>query len=168
MKAARRIFDEAEAVLKAAELIRLGVRMHVLEAEFAFSRDRMIRLYREIHGVAPQKGMIPSSAEWFTPRMANLHASLFTNIFLSLERNNALSRVELLARAYSLYREHFELTGQAVLMDVTRAWTLLRFLDEAVLSLLPCGHCAGHYIVHRRELAKPHVCGFCSQIQAAA
>ena len=51
----RRIFDEAEAVLKAAELIRLVVRMHMLEAEFALSRDRMIRLYREIHSVAPQK-----------------------------------------------------------------------------------------------------------------
>lgn len=142
--------------------------MHVLEAEFSFSRHRLIRLYREIHGVAAQKGMTHSSADWFIARSTNLHASLFSNIFQALQRNDALARAELLARAYRLYQEHFDLTGKPVLLDVTRAWTLLRFLDEAVLHLLPCGHCASQYIVHGRDFAKPRVCGFCSQIKRAA
>jgi flagellar transcriptional activator FlhC len=39
--------------------------MQVLESELTLSRDRMVRLYREVKGMSPPKGMLPFSADWY-------------------------------------------------------------------------------------------------------
>lgn len=40
--------EDALEVFRAIALIELGARMQVLESELTLSRDRMIRLYREV------------------------------------------------------------------------------------------------------------------------
>lgn len=56
---------DAQEVALAAELIRLGARMQLLEAEVVLSRDRLLKLYKEVRGVSPPKGMLPFSTDWF-------------------------------------------------------------------------------------------------------
>src|SRR5260370_29208232 len=78
--------EDAQEVFRAIALIELGARMQVLESELTLSRYRMIRLYREIKGVSPPKGMLPFSADWYMTWLANIHASLFYNKYGFLEK----------------------------------------------------------------------------------
>lgn len=138
--------------------------MQVLESEFpALSRDRLIRLYREIRGGPPPKGMLPFSADWYLTWGPNIHASLFGGIYVSLRDNASarLTKVDLLAKAYALYIEHFAVKGSDVLMDLTRAWTLVRFFEAQLLHMVPCTRCGGHFVAHTHDLVKDFVCGLC-------
>jgi len=49
----------------AIELIELGARPQVLESETTLSRERLLKLYKEVKGVSPPKGMLPFSTDWF-------------------------------------------------------------------------------------------------------
>jgi len=115
--------DEAAQIMRAITLIKLGARMQVLESEIlTISRERLIRLYREVKGASPPKGMLPFSEDWYLTWGPNIHTSMFANVYAFLEANGkGLDRVDLLTRAYSLYAEHFDMIGEPLQMDLTRA-----------------------------------------------
>ena len=160
---AKSLTAEVQQVIRAMTLIKLGARMQVLESEFPMlSRDRLTRLYREIKGASPPKGMLPFSADWYLTWGPNIHASMFANIFDFLGVNTSLDRVDMLSRAYALYAEHFEIQEEPLLMDLTRAWTLLRFMDAGILKLAPCTRCAGRFLTHAQDLTDGMVCGICA------
>lgn len=46
---------EAQDIQKAVELIRLGARMQMLEVETTLSRERLLKLYKEVKGVSPPR-----------------------------------------------------------------------------------------------------------------
>ncbi len=71
------VLQDANQTQLAIELIGLGARLQVLEAETTLSRDRLIRLYKELRGVSPPKGMLPFSTDWFSTWLPNIHPSLF-------------------------------------------------------------------------------------------
>ena len=71
------VLSEARQIDLAANLIRLGARLAVLEAETDLSRERLIKLYKEIAGKSPSKGMLPYSTDWFMSWRPNIHSSLF-------------------------------------------------------------------------------------------
>jgi flagellar transcriptional activator FlhC len=160
----RSVWDEAHQLLRAMKLVQLGARLQVLEREFPMlCRDRLNRLYREVTGASPPKGMLPFSADWYLTWAPNAHASLFANIYAFLETSSPeLDRVDLLSRAYPLYVEHFHGLRDTPLMDLTRAWTLLRFQAAGVLKLTPCTRCTGRYITHEHDNTHDFVCGLCA------
>src|ERR1700689_5957017 len=94
------ITEDAQDVMRAAILIELGARIQVLESEVNLSRDRMIRLYREVKGVSPPKGMLPFSADWYMTWVANIHASLFYNTYLFLKKEARCSHLDALTKGY--------------------------------------------------------------------
>ena len=51
---------DARGVQKAHELITLGARLQLLEAETDLSRERLLRLYKEVKGESPPRGMLPA------------------------------------------------------------------------------------------------------------
>lgn len=59
------IVQEARDIQLAMELINLGARLQMLESETQLSRGRLIRLYKELRGSPPPKGMLPFSTDWF-------------------------------------------------------------------------------------------------------
>lgn len=59
------VMGEIREIVLAIELIELGARLQLLESETRLSRDRLIKLYKELRGVSPPKGMLPFSADWF-------------------------------------------------------------------------------------------------------
>lgn len=161
--ASKSLADEAAQVMRAVTLIKLGARMQVLESEIPkLSRERLIRLYREVKGASPPKGMLPFSEDWYLTWAPNIHTSMFANVYAFLETySDGLDRVDLLTRAYGLYAEHFQMQGELLQMDLTRAWTFIRFRDAGILRLAGCTRCRGKFVAHAHEPSHSMVCGIC-------
>jgi flagellar transcriptional activator FlhC len=159
--AVKSVANEAREIQRAAELIRLGARLPLLETEIPLSRERLLRLYKEIHGKSPPKGMLPFSTDWFMTWQPNIHASLFMNIHQHLDKTVALDEVDVIIRAYRLYLEQVERIGMDTVLSITRAWRLTKFFEAGMLSLTPCRKCGGHFVVHNFDLTGGYVCGLC-------
>lgn len=155
------VVDEARQIGIASDLIALGARLQVLEAETTLSRERLLRLYKELVGKSPPKGMLPFSTDWFVTWQPNIHSSLFMNIYQSLLKGSAIEPVEALIGAYRLYQEQVASMGLETVLSLTRAWRLTRFFDAGMLTLAPCTRCGGHFVAHKFDLLKDYVCGLC-------
>lgn len=159
---ARSVLTEARQIDIARDLIELDARLQVLEAEVSLSRERLLRLYREVKGKSPPKGMLPFSTDWFMTWQPNIHSSLFMNIYQHQFKASDLEPVEALIRAFRLYREQVESLGMPEVLSVTRAWRLTRFFGAGMLGMTECTSCAGHFVTHSFELSHQYVCGLCN------
>lgn len=158
--ATKSVLREASEIQLAIDLIRLGARLQLLESETGLSRDRLIRLYKELKGVSPPKGMLPFSVDWFMTWLPNIHASVFYNIHRLLETKTPARDVQALMGAYRLYLEHVD-TDQEPMLSFSRAWTLVRFFEAGMLELAPCTQCGGHFVVRAHEPTNNFVCAIC-------
>lgn len=158
---ARSVVLDALEVRRASELIALGARLQVLESETKLSRERLLRLYKEMQGRSPPKGMLPFSTDWFVTWMPNIHASIFMGIYQNLIQASELDEIEAIIKAYRLYLEHCATHEAEVVLSVTRAWRLVKFIDAAMLRTVPCTRCGGHFVAHTMELYDSFVCGLC-------
>lgn len=158
--AVKSVMLEAREITLAIELIELGARLQMLEAEVQLSRDRLIRLYKEVRGVSPPKGMLPFSTDWFMTWQPNIHSSLFYNTYRFMVDEAGCDSIQATIKAYRLYLEHIEMQGGEAALGLTRAWTLLRFFDSGMLQRTSCQRCGGLFIAHAHEPAHG-VCGLC-------
>jgi len=156
------ILTEAKQIHLASELIRLGARLQVLEMNSNLSRERLVKLYKEIRGVSPPKGMLPYSEDWFMSWQPNMHSSLFINIYNFIIDNAEIEGIDALIKSYKLYLEHIEVNQLQRVLSLTRAWTLIRFVESEVLCLTSCIKCHGKFLVHSLEIHSNHVCGLCN------
>ncbi|EDS7590105.1 flagellar transcriptional regulator FlhC [Salmonella enterica subsp. diarizonae] len=153
------ILQELEDTRLAVELISLGARMQLLEHTIRLSRGKMTRLYRELRGTPPPKGMLPFSADWFMNWEHNVHSSLFCNIFDYIKNQTPdESSIKILIQAYRAYLKY---AGNAETLSLTRAWILRRFVDSRILSYTPCSKCGGKFITHAGEPAHGYQCVMC-------
>src|SRR6201995_2968077 len=120
--AKKSVVTEAQEIQLAIELIQLGARLQLLEAETSLSRERLLKLYKELKGMSPPKGMLPFSTDWFITWMPNIHASLFMAIHTTLIKSSPIEDVDALTRAYRLYLEQCALCELAPELSMTRAW----------------------------------------------
>jgi flagellar transcriptional activator FlhC len=156
----RSILQESKEIQLAIELIAHGARLQLLEAETALSRDRLIRLYKEMWGASPPKGMLPFSVDWFLSWQPNIHASLFANIRQKLMCYARLEGIEATVKAYGLYHEYLpQSLGQEPVLSLTRAWTLTRFLNTGMLGVANCRVCCGRFVVRPQQ--HKFICGLC-------
>lgn len=152
---------EARDIRLAVELIELGARLQLLEAETKLSRERLLRLYKEVRGVSPPKGMLPFSTDWFMTWQPNVHASLFMAYYRFLARHTKLAGLELIIKSYRLYLEQIRRGGMEAVLSLTRAWTMVRFFDAEMLALVPCKQCGGEFVAHAHDPVADYVCGLC-------
>lgn len=157
----RSVVLDARGVQKAHELITLGARLQLLEAETDLSRERLLRLYKEVKGMSPPRGMLPFSTDWFLTWQPNVHASVFINIHRYLVKNTDARGIDALTTSYRLYLEHIEANRLECVLTLTRAWTLLRFFESRMLCTVACTLCGGHYIADPLDLPSAYVCGLC-------
>jgi flagellar transcriptional activator FlhC len=155
------VIAEARQIHFAVEMIELGARLQLLQEETSLSRERLLKLYKEVTGRSPSKGMLPYSTDWFISWQPNIHSSLFMGIYQFLAKNAALSGLELLIKSYRLYLEQISVSGEEPILSITRAWFLIRFLDANMLQLTACTACGGQFVVHTNELYEDYVCGVC-------
>ena len=93
------VVTEANEIHIAVELIHLGARLQVLQEETKLSRERLLKLYKEVKGESPSKGMLPYSTDWFMSWLPNIHSSLFMDIYQYLIKNANVSGVESLIKS---------------------------------------------------------------------
>lgn len=163
----KKIIGGIEESRIAVELINLGARMQVLETETSLSRRWLLKLYKEIKGCSPSKGMLPFSPEWYMSWEQNIHSSIFYNIFCYLKKKLAPGNrnVEIMIKSYKLYLENVLSScdgEQVAVLTLTRAWTLLRFMDCGMIKFTRCESCGGSFVIVPSFLTKPFVCCLCS------
>jgi flagellar transcriptional activator FlhC len=157
----RSILTESKQIERAVALINLGARLQVLESETDLSYERLLRLYKEVAGKSPSKGMLPFSTDWFLTWQPNIHSSLFLNIYEYLSKTSELEEIDAVIKAYRLYLEQVQVSGIDPMLSVTRAWRLVKFVDSGMLCQTKCTKCGGHFVNHTYELTGQYVCGLC-------
>lgn len=155
------VITEAKEIQLAVELIELGARLQVLQEETALSRERLLKLYKEVKGESPAKGMLPYSTDWFMSWLPNIHSSLFMDIHHYLIQNTSLCGIEAVIKSYRLYLEQIKISQGEPELSITRAWFLVRFFEAKMLELATCHECGGHFVMHADELTQHYVCGIC-------
>jgi flagellar transcriptional activator FlhC len=155
------IVNESRQIEIAMSLIRLGARLQVLESETRISRERLLRLYKEMVGKSPPKGMLPFSTDWFMTWQPNIHSSLFINIYQGLLKGSDLAGIEAVIKAFELYIEHLAAHSLPRVLSITRAWRLVKFFEAHMLQTAPCTQCGGLFVVHANDLYERFVCGLC-------
>ncbi|SFU20304.1 flagellar transcriptional activator FlhC [Kosakonia arachidis] len=156
------IINEINDIVIAMELISYGARMQVLESETILSRRKLLRLYKEVKGCSPAKGMLPFSPDWFMSWEQNIHSSLFYNIYLYLHKMEKKRPIESLLKAWRLYKEQCpDEPREKPVFEFTRAWTLLRFIDCGMLEQIPCSNCGGKFISTVRYTNASFTCSLC-------
>ncbi len=159
--ARKSLLSEVKETQLAIELIEAGARLQVLESETALSRERLLKLYKEVRGESPPKGMLPFSTDWFLTWLPNVHSSLFINIHRYLIKNSHCEGIEGVLKSYKLYREYLATNQIEEVLSFTRAWTLVRFFDSKMLETTRCTQCGGHFVVHPDDLHEGYLCGLC-------
>ena len=155
------IVNESREIQLAISLITYGARLQLLEIETSLSRDRLIKLYKELRGESPPKGMLPFSVDWFLTWQPNIHASFFLMVYRQLETYAGIKGIDAIIKAYQIYIEQMPPEpGQEAVLSLTRAWTLIRFLKSSMLSSTNCKKCGGVFIV-RPQGGYRYVCGLC-------
>jgi len=155
------VVTEANEIHIAVELVNLGARLQVLQEETKLSRERLLKLYKEVKGESPSKGMLPYSTDWFMSWLPNIHSSLFMGIYQYLVKHANISGVEALIKSYRLYLEQIQISQGEPELSITRAWFLIRFFEANMLELTECTECGGHFVSHTDELNRNYVCGIC-------
>ena len=156
------LVSEAKEIGLAIQLIKLGARLQLLELETSLSRERLLKLYKELKGMSPPKGMLPFSTDWFITWQPNIHSSLFINIHRYMTQHAGIAGIEAVMKAYQLYLEQMPAApGEEPLLSLTRAWTLVRFFDSKMLTTAKCGKCGGDFVTHSFDLNHGYACGLC-------
>ena len=152
---------EARDIRLAVELIELGARLQLLEAETKLSRERLLKLYKEVKGESPPKGMLPFSTDWFMTWQPNIHASLFMAYFRFFEKHTQLRGLELIIKSYRMYLDQVKRGGMEAVLSLTRAWTMVRFFEANMLQMATCKECGGAFVTNAFDPTKGYVCGLC-------
>lgn len=160
--ATKTVVGEAQQIKIAINLIEMGARLQLMQEETSLSRERLLRLYKEIKHESPSKGMLPYSTDWFMGWQANIHSSLFMNIYKFLEKNADIDSVCRLISAYRLYLDQVEcIEGASPVLSITRAWYMLRFFKADMLQLFACRECDGLFVTHSCDLHANYACAIC-------
>ena len=160
------VAKEAEEILLATDMIEQGARLQVLQAETSLSYDRLARLYREVRGCSPPKGMLPFSVDWFMTWLPNIHSTVFYSIYRYVETYTPAKKSRALIEAYRLYAEQAAVgmgtaPGEEPVLSFTRAWMLIRFFDSNLVQLSQCERCQGGFIAHAHDPQQGFVCAIC-------
>lgn len=158
----KRIIDEAADIDRAVEMVQLGARMQMLEAETRLSREKLLKIYKEVRGVSPPKGMLPFSTDWFMTWQPNVHSSLFMGFHRFFEQCAGMTGLDSIIKSYHLYLDQIEAERMEPVLSLTRAWTLVRFFDADLLHLAACTCCGGRFVAHAYDPTHAFVCGLCN------
>jgi len=163
------VVNETKQLQLAIDLIKLGARLQLLESQTTLSREKLTKLYKELRGSSPPKGMLPFSTDWFLTWQPNIHSSIFMNIYFFLKQNTDVAGINLLIKSYRLYLEQshsIDLTEEQPATDepvlsLIRAWTLVRFVEQNLLKMQSCSTCSGNFVVDTYDLHQNYRCNLC-------
>lgn len=158
------LLRQAELIREAEELIRLGARMQVLEDLTPMPREKLLKLYKEVKGEAPPRGMLPFSTEWFMEWQPSIHSALYVAQRNQVKQTVSLSSREVLALSYRKYLECVDACGLKPLLSLTRAWSLERFVNAKMMVERKCTRCTANFLCNGHH-ERNFVCSFCRSPQ---
>jgi flagellar transcriptional activator FlhC len=162
MSIKKSLIDEMTQVQLAIDLMEMGARLQVVESETDISRPRLIKLYKEVVGSSPPKGLLPFSTDWFMTWMPNIHASLFYSIYRRVAKQAGTeTKITQFIRAFRLYQEQASLQTSDFELSLTRGWTLVRFFEGKMLDMITCTQCSCDFVAHAHTPRADYICGIC-------
>lgn len=78
-----------------------------------------------------------------------------------LLKTGLCSGVDAVIKAYRLYLEQCPQPPEGPLLALTRAWTLVRFVESGLLELSSCNCCGGNFITHAHQPVGSFACSLC-------
>lgn len=69
--------------------------------------------------------------------------------------------IEAVIKAYRIYLELCPQQDEGPLLALTRAWTLVRFVESHMLELTDCKCCGGSFINHPYQPSGSFICSLC-------
>jgi flagellar transcriptional activator FlhC len=121
----------------------------------------LLRLYKEVQGKSPPKGMLPFSTDWFLTWQPSIHASLFLGGYHHLSQRCHQPAIEALLGAYRLYLQEIQVLELECKLSFTRAWILVRYLTSRMLTTTACTQCGCPFVTDPADLNQDFVCGLC-------
>jgi len=79
-----------------------------------------------------------------------------------LNKVSALDDIDAIMKAYRLYVEQVSSCGMEVMLTITRAWRLVKFVDNQMLAMTKCCKCGGHFVSEPYENSRHFECGLCN------
>lgn len=156
------VVNDSEQIQLSIKLIKLGARLQLLESQTTLSRERLIKLYKELKGVSPPKGMLPFSSDWFLTWQPNIHSSMFMNIYNFLLEYADVKGIDAIMSAYKIYLDQSQTeANEEPVLSLTRAWTLVRFVEVKMLKMQTCTCCGGNFVVNSYDLNQDYHCNLC-------
>ena len=156
------IIQKYKEVQLATRLISLGARIQMLESETDLSRGKLIKLYKEIQGCPPPKGLLPFSTTWFMTWEPNIHSSIFYNAYHFLVKHGSKPGIQTILKAYQLYLEQCSFSHEnEPVLGITRAWILVKFVESNVMQQSCCKECHGRFITHAYQPYNSFICSLC-------
>ena len=61
--------------------------------------------------------------------------------------------MDAIIKAYRLYLDEVHSQDLEPQISVTRAWCLVKFMDNKMVTMTPCSNCGGRFVTHPYELA---------------
>ncbi|WP_435632133.1 FlhC family transcriptional regulator [Carnimonas bestiolae] len=156
------LIDQTREQTLAIEMIKLGARPSVILQSLNIPYARVARLYREMTGKPLPKGTLPFATDWFLQWRANIHSSVFLNYHRRLESLSMQCSTELLLSSYRHYLNWQEAPPAEALLSMTRAWTLLRFLESHLLQMTRCTRCGRLFVDYANAPQQSFRCGLCA------
>lgn len=86
---------------------------------------------------------------------------MFCNAWQFLLKTGLCSGVDAVIKAYRLYLEQCPQPPEGPLLALTRAWTLVRFVESGLLELSSCNCCGGNFITHAHQPVGSFACSLC-------
>ena len=73
-----------------------------------------------------------------------------------------MDSIDAIMKAYSLYTEQIAACDVEPLLSITRAWRLVKFIDNQMLSMTKCSKCGGLFVSEAYENSRHFECGLCT------
>lgn len=157
------MLKELQQLQLATELIYLGARPQLLETETSISRKRLMKLYKEINGKSPPKGLLPFSVQWYMNWKNNIHSSLYLNFYIFFKYKRKAGRLRSIINAYHMYLEHCpDLVKDKAVLSLMRAWILIRFYESNIIGTVRCYKCDGVFITYAYRPNDRFICVLCA------
>ncbi len=147
------IAQEVNACNTAMEMIKVGLRTEIVHAATGLCRNRLRRMYQEIHGKPAVQGLVSKYAySRLKSRMQVIEGTGFYHIYYNLAGERIFQGVDpvLFIRAYQTYKGFSRCS-----LDGNTAWLIARDLRENVrengLTPRRCQACGREYLYTPRS-----------------
>ena len=141
------LLQRSSQTLRAAELIKFGFKTNIVVQNTGLSSNLIRILYKEVQGVPPKAGQLPSPASILSTRQSLAHASILIRAYIDKNEKQQARTVDInrLVEAYKSYCEQLNQTkdiDNSKKLTVNESWVLARGLISKLIN------------VHRKHLGK--------------